>query len=141
LNTTTTRKTWRRYYEVVDDTWATSMDPPIISAVTAVLDIVHGQLVYPVWEIQISPTVAELVVAVYYGGLHAVVLLFGLATIVLSVAMKRGGYGNGIAYLGIATGLGDFVGSYPWAIGPIALLVSGAVRSLLAVGAKLARAH
>lgn len=39
-----------------------------------VLDIVHGRLVYPVNGLRVdTPAVAEFVVAVYYGGLHATV--------------------------------------------------------------------
>src|SRR5262245_58815234 len=56
-----------------------------------VLDIVQGRLVYPVYGIRVdTPALAEFVVAVYYGGLHALGLLFGLGTIILSLAMWRG---------------------------------------------------
>lgn len=67
--------------------------------VIIVLDIVHGRLIYPVYNIHINtPAVAELVVAVYYGGLPAIGILFGVATIVLSLAMKRGGFGWSLSY-------------------------------------------
>jgi len=92
--------------------------------VLAMLDIVHGRLVYPVYGLQVStPAVAELVVAVFYGGLHAAGILLGVATIVLSLAMMHGVYGRGIAYLGFAAGVGDFIGAYPDAIGLLVMLV------------------
>jgi hypothetical protein len=37
-----------------------------------VLDIVHGRLVYPVYDIKLSPSIAELVVTILYGAMHAV---------------------------------------------------------------------
>jgi hypothetical protein len=114
----------------------------VVIPIIAVLDIVHGRLIYPIYDIHIStPAVAELVVAVFYGGLHAIGLLLGIATIVLSLAMKRGVYGRNIAYLGIATGVFDIVGAYPWMIGPFLVLVSQILFAawFLAVGSKLFR--
>jgi len=108
--------------------------------ITAVLLIVHGRLVYPVYGLRIAaPAVAELVVALFYGGLHATALMFGIATIVLSFTMKRGIYGRAIAVLGMATGVFDLIGSYPWLIGPGLALLSQTVFAawFLAVGARL----
>ena len=66
---------------------------------------------------------AALVITVFYGRLHAIYLLLAVATIVLSLAMMRGGYAKWIAYLGFATAALDIVGSYPWAIGPVLTLI------------------
>ena len=110
--------------------------------VVFVLLIVHGRLVYPVYDIQINNSaVAELAVSVFYGGLHAVGLLLGVATIVLSLALRRGGYGKPITYLGMATGVFDFIGAYPDRIGSILILVSHGLFAawFLAVGWKLYR--
>ncbi len=104
------------------------------------LVIVHGRLIYPVYDIRVNtPAVAELVVAVYYGGLHAIGELLGIATIVLSLAMRRGVYGRNIAYLGIATGVFDIIGAYPYIIGPILIMVSQLLFAVwfVAVGWKL----
>jgi len=114
----------------------------VVIPILGVLDIIHGRLVYPVYGIHVNtPAVAELVVAVFYGGLHAIGILLGVATIVLSLAMKRGVYGRNIVYLGIATGIFDFIGAYPEIIGPILVLVSQVLFAawFLAVGAKLFR--
>jgi hypothetical protein len=80
-----------------------------------------------------------LVVAVYYGGLHAVALLFGLGTIVLSVAMRRGVFGRNVALLGVAACVFDVLSSYPETVGPLVILVSQALFAgwCLAVGSKL----
>lgn len=114
----------------------------VVIPIIIVLDIVHGRLIYPVYNIRINtPAVAELVVAVFYGGLHAVGLLLGIATIVLSLAMIRGVYGRNIAYLGIATGLFDIIGAYPWIIGSVLVLISQLLFAawFIAVGSKLYR--
>lgn len=85
-----------------------------------VLVIVHGRLIYPVYNIRVNDqALAELVVAVYYGGIHAIGLLLGGATIVVSWAMRRGVYGRNIAYLGFAAGVFDIIGAYLYLIGPI----------------------
>ncbi|MGK3966551.1 hypothetical protein WMF38_20480 [Sorangium sp. So ce118] len=95
----------------------------VVPPVLAVLCIVHGRLVYPVYGIRIStPDVAALVVALYYGGLHATGILLGAATLVLSLVMRRGVYGRWIPYLGIATSAADLVGAYPYIIGPVPTL-------------------
>jgi hypothetical protein len=92
--------------------------------VIAVMLIVHGRLVYPVYGMRVdTPEAAALVVMVFYGGLHAIYLLLAVATVVLSLAMKRGGYAKWVAYFGFATAALDVVGSYPWAIGSVPTLV------------------
>jgi len=104
------------------------------------IDIVQGRLVYPVYGIRITtPAIAEFAVALFYGGLHAVDIMFGVATIVLSLAMRRGGYGTAIAFLGFATGVLDVVGAYPYAIGPAMALVCQVFFAawFVAVGAKI----
>ena len=89
-----------------------------------VMLVVHGRLVFPIYGMRVdTPEAAALVVMVFYGGLHAIYLLLAVATIVLSLAMKRGGDAKWIAYLGFATASLDIIGSYPWAIGPALTLV------------------
>ena len=97
--------------------------------VMAVMLIIHGRLVYPIYSMRVysmrvdTPETAALVVMVLYGGLHAIYLLLAVATTVVSLAMKRGAYPKWIAYLGFATAALDIIGSYPWAIGPVLTLV------------------
>ena len=96
----------------------------VVIPLLAVLLIVHGRLVYPVYGLRAgTPDQAALVVAVFYGGMHAVDLLMAVATIILSLAMRGGAYGKPLAYLGFATALFDIIGSYPFAIGPLPTLV------------------
>jgi hypothetical protein len=118
----------------------------VVIPIIVVLVIVHGRLSYPIYNIHINtPAIAELVVAIYYGGLHAIGIMLGIATIVISLAMKRGVYyyGRNIAYLGIATGIFDIIGAYPDIIGPILVLVSQILFAawFLVVGFKLYRTH
>ena len=92
--------------------------------VMTVMLIVHGRLVYPIYGMRIdTPEAAALVIMVFYGGLHAIYLLLAVATIVLSLAMKRGAYPKWIAYFGFVTAAFDIIGSYPWAIGPVLTFV------------------
>jgi hypothetical protein len=108
--------------------------------IIAMLDIVHGRLVYPVYGLQVdTPAVAEFVVATFYGGLHAILLLLRVATIALSLVMRYGIFGRNIAYLGFAAAVFDFLGAYPEIIGPVLILVSQVLFAawFLAVGWKL----
>jgi hypothetical protein len=66
------------------------------------------------------------VVAVFFGGMHAVALLFAVATVVLSLAMKHEAYPRPVPYLGFATAAFDVVGAYPDAVGPIVSAICGA---------------
>ena len=92
--------------------------------VMAVMLVIHGRLVYPIYGMRVdTPEAATLVVMVFYGGLHVIYLLLAVATIVLSLAMSRGAHAKGIAYLGFITAALDIIGSYPWAIGPGLTLV------------------
>jgi hypothetical protein len=110
--------------------------------VIAVMLIVHGRLLYPIYGMRVdTPEAAALVVMVFYGGLHAIYLLLAVATIVLSLAMKRGAYAKWIAYFGFATAALDIIGSYPWAIGSVLTLVCELVFAgwFVAVGSELFR--
>jgi len=112
----------------------------VVIPVIAMLLIVHGRLVYPVYGIRLSsPAVAENIVAVFYGGMHAVDLMMALATFVLSLAMRSGVYGKRIAYLGFVTSGLDIIGGYPYAIGPALTLLCQAFFAawFVAVGARL----
>lgn len=100
----------------------------IAISVMAFVAIVHARLVYPVYGIRVhAPDIAAFAVALYYGGLHAISLLLGLAVVLLGLAMRRGVYGKRIAYFGFVTGAFAVVGGYPYAIGPILTLVCEAV--------------
>lgn len=110
---------------------------PVIVAIA----IVHGRLVYPVYDIDLEdPSVMQLVASIYYGGEHAVLLLFGVATIVLSLAMRNTPYGKTIVLLGLVTGVVDLIGSYPWLIGTALTFASETLFALwfIAVGVTLA---
>ena len=116
------------YQSLVDvDRTKAEMGCGIIAAtipVMAVMLIIHGRLIYPIYGMRVStPEAAAFVVMVFYGGLHAIYLLLAVATIVLSLAMKRRAYPKWIAYFGFVTAALDIIGSYPWAIGPVLTLV------------------
>ena len=110
--------------------------------VLAMLDIVQGRLVFPMFGLQVnSPDVAAFAVTLFYGGLHATSLLFGVATIVLSLAMMRSTFGKGIAYFGFFTAACDFADSYAFILGPTIAIFSQCVFAVwfLVVGGRLRR--
>ncbi len=55
--------------------------------------------------------------------------------------MRRGTHGRLAGSLGVATGVSDVIGSYPWLIGPVLAAVSQALFAawFLVVGASLYR--
>jgi hypothetical protein len=113
----------------------------VLIPVIVALACVHGRFVYPVYGIDLNePSVMQLVAAIYYGGQHAVVLLFGPATILLSLAMRNTPYGKPVVFLGLTTGIVDLVGAYPWVIGPTLTFVSELLFALwfVAAGVRLA---
>lgn len=114
----------------------------VVIPIVAVLLIVQGRLVYPVYGLHISdPAVAELVVALFYGGLHAVGLLMAAATCALSLAMRRAAFGGSAVALGFATAVGDTVGAYPYLINPMVLFACQLLFTawFIVVGWKLCR--
>jgi hypothetical protein len=116
----------------------------VIIPVMMALTIVHGRLAFPVYGIDIKdPASTQVVVSVYYGGQHAIGLLFGVATIMLALAMRHTPYGRAIVATGLVVAIVDVVGAYPWLIGPGLASVSEMLFSawFIAVGARLATAH
>ena len=88
------------------------------------LVIVQGRLVYPVFGINVnSPGIAEFVVALFYGGLHAVDIIIGIGAFVLGFSMRGEPHGRLIVALAVLIGLIDIVGAYPYIIGPVGTLI------------------
>ena len=91
--------------------------------VLAMLDIVHGRLVFPVYGLRVgTPSVAEFAVAIYYGGLHAAQLMLGFAVLMLALAMRRAGIGGPLTRTGPLAAAAAAVTGYPWLIGTSASL-------------------
>jgi hypothetical protein len=104
-----------------------------------ILVVVLGRLVYPVYDIELSPESYRLVLSLYYGGLHLAFLIFGLAIILLSFAIRKSPIGKPAAYLGFLTGVLAFAGAYPWLMGNGAVLAIQLVFTawLMLVGIRL----
>jgi hypothetical protein len=120
--------------------WGCGLVAAIIPVMMA-LTIVHGRLAFPVYGIDLKdPAATQLVVSLYYGGEHAVGLLFGVATILLALAMRSTPFGRVLVASGFATGIVDLVGAYPWLIGPGLASASELVFAawFIAVGVRLA---
>lgn len=92
--------------------------------VLAVLVIVLGRLVFPVFHLRAHTAEAsELLLALYFGGVHAAMLLFAGATLVISLASRQ--MAPHLAGLGYATSIADLIAGYPDAVGPIVTFFCG----------------
>lgn len=116
----------------------------VIIPVLIMLLVIHGRLVYPVYGISANtPDIALLVAGMFYGGMHALNILFGIATLILSLAMRRAAFGSLVVVLGFIASVTDVVGSYPYAIGAVATLATQFIFAawFVAVGWKLIKLH
>ena len=111
----------------------------LVIPVLATSLIVQGRLVFPVFGINLSANIAELLVSLWYGGLHAAYLLAAGATILVGLDLMKVPAGKMLALLGFATALSDLAGSYPWLISRVPMLVCQTLFGLwfLIVGIKL----
>jgi hypothetical protein len=112
--------------------------------VLIMLLVIHGRLVFPVYGISANtPDTALLVVGLFYGGLHAINILFGIATLILSLAMRHTAFGRTVVVLGFITFVADVIGSYPYAIGPALTLATQIIFTawFVAVGWRLIRLY
>jgi hypothetical protein len=112
--------------------------------VMAMLAIVHGRLMYPMFGLQAhTPEIAELIVATYFGGLHAVALIHAAATVVVSLAIRHEDNGRRVAVAGFVAALFDVAGAYPDQVGPAGVLLASGVFSawLIALGLHLSPFH
>ena len=95
----------------------------VVVSLVSMLLVIHGRLVFPIFGMRArTPEVAELVVTVFYGGWHAVLLLLAVATFALSVALLH--TARPVAALGFVTSVAEIVGSYPDQIGPVPTFVT-----------------
>lgn len=81
------------------------------------LVIILGRLVYPVYNLELSPDIHKLVISTYYGGMHMVSLMMSIATILLCSVIRKSVLGKLTAYVGFVVGIMDLVGSFPWLFG------------------------
>ena len=59
-----------------------------------VLDIALGRLVYPVYNIALSPDSYRLVLSIYYSDTHFVAIILGIATIILAFGIRKSALGK-----------------------------------------------
>ncbi|MGO8694725.1 MAG: hypothetical protein ACLQMF_13770 [Rectinemataceae bacterium] len=86
--------------------------------VLAVIGVVQGRLVYPVYGLTLSPDSLMLVFSIYAGGMHAAYILIGIALIALSFATIRStSWGKAVSVLGFTAGILLLLAAYPWLIG------------------------
>jgi hypothetical protein len=79
-----------------------------------VLVVVGGQLVYPVFGILLSDDAIVLVVSLFYGGLHAVLLFMGVGLIAAGLALRQENAGRRLPIASFGAGVLQVLGSYPW---------------------------
>ncbi|CAH1193984.1 hypothetical protein PAECIP111892_01372 [Paenibacillus auburnensis] len=88
-----------------------------------ILDSILGRLVYPVYDIELSPDIYRLVLSIYYGGMHTVAIILCIATILLSLVIRKSVLGKPVAIVGFVTALLDLIGAFPWLTGSIVFFV------------------
>ncbi len=96
----------------------------VIIPINILLDIILGRLVYPVYNIEFSPDIYKLIISIYYGGMHSVAIILSIATIILSLAIRKSVLGKPAANFGFLAGILDLIGAYPWLIGTALIFVS-----------------
>ena len=88
------------------------------------LDIILGRLVYPVYNLELSADIYKLVLSIYYGGMHLVAIVFSIATVLLSFAIRKSEHGKAIAYFGFAVAVADLISAFPWITGSVIAFAS-----------------
>lgn len=103
------------------------------------LAIVQGRLVYPVYNITLTADIQKLVLSIYHGGMHAILIMIGAATIIISLGMRNTTFGKPIIYLGFIVGIFDFLNAYPWIFGSVIIFISEFLFSLwfILIGVKM----
>lgn len=96
----------------------------VIIPINILLDSILGRLVYPVYNIQLSPDIYKLILSIYYGGMHSVAIILSVATIILCFVIRRSVIGKPAANFGFLVGILDFISAYPWLIGTVMVFVS-----------------
>lgn len=80
----------------------------------SMLVVIEGRLVYPVYELALTTDSINLIVIVFFGGLHTVSLMFGLALIMIGFAMRHSINGPLLRSISYVVGLLQIFGGYPW---------------------------
>ncbi|WP_310829152.1 hypothetical protein [Paenibacillus pedocola] len=95
-----------------------------------ILDSILGRLVYPVYDIELSPDIYKLVLSIYYGGMHTVAIILCIATIILSLVIRKSVLGKSVAIVGFVVALLDLIGAFPWLTGSAVFFVCQAASVL-----------
>jgi hypothetical protein len=80
----------------------------------AVLNVIEGRLVYPVYGLALSADAFKLTFGLFYGGLHAVLLMFGAALLLFGFALRGTVFNKTVVPISCLTGLLQIAGAYPW---------------------------
>lgn len=104
------------------------------------LDIILGRTVYPVFDLTLSADIHRLVLSLYYGGMHMVVIIMCIATVVLSLVIRRSALGRSVAYFGFVVAACDLIGAFPWVFGKLLVALTQVLFAawFVVVGLKLA---
>jgi hypothetical protein len=78
-----------------------------------VLVVVDGRLVYPVFGISLSDDAIALVVSLFLGGLHSVLLFMGVGLIAAGFALRQENAGR-LPIASFGAGALQVLGAYPW---------------------------
>jgi hypothetical protein len=83
-------------------------------ALLAVLVVVGGRLVYPVFGISLSDDAIGLVVSLFFGGLHSVLLFMGVGLVAAGLAFRQENAWRWLPIASFGAGALQVLGAYPW---------------------------
>ncbi|MBY9081807.1 hypothetical protein KIH86_20175 [Paenibacillus sp. HN-1] len=96
----------------------------VIIPIYVFLDIVLGRLVYPVYDIELSPDILKLVLSIYYGGMHSIAIILCMATILLCLILRKSVLGKPVSNFGFVVAALDLIGAYPWLLATPIVFIS-----------------
>ena len=79
-----------------------------------VVVVVGGRLVYPVFGISLSNDAIALVVSLFFGGLHSVLLFLGVGLVSTGVAFRQQNAWRWLPLASFSAGALQVLGSFPW---------------------------
>jgi hypothetical protein len=79
-----------------------------------VVVVVGGRLVYPVLGISLSNDAIALVVSLFFGGLHSVLLFIGVGLVAAGFALRQGNAWRWLPFAGFIAGAVQLLAAYPW---------------------------
>jgi hypothetical protein len=80
----------------------------------AVLVVIGGRMVYPVFGISLSDDAIALVISLFFGGLHSVLLFVGVGLVAAGIALRQENAWRWLTVASFSAGALQLLAAYPW---------------------------